>query len=160
MLKVIIMSDISPSLKDIDILINGGIPSNKRNYVQEQAVSGDQVLYELAIRNRVLVDWSRIEIDLLNGIIPGGAVKINPASERMQERLKWHCWQAQQQYKKLNQKRSKVQRNTFLHKWRTISILASDVVTASDFETKITEAEEKILDQQRRISFFFFIEKK
>ena len=92
---------------------------NKRNYVQEQAVSGDQVLYELAIRNRVLVDWSRIEsqandIDLLNSIIPGGAVKINPASERMQKRLKWHSWEAQQQYKKLNQKGSKAQRNTFL----------------------------------------------
>lgn len=49
------MSDISPSLENIDLLINGGIPLNKLNYVAEQAVSGDKVLYNLAIRNRLLI---------------------------------------------------------------------------------------------------------
>lgn len=32
------MSDISPSLEDIDLLINEGIPSKKLNYVKEKAV--------------------------------------------------------------------------------------------------------------------------
>ena len=42
------ISDISPSLEDINLLNNGGIPSN-RIIFQEHAVSGNQVLYEFAI---------------------------------------------------------------------------------------------------------------
>ena len=30
------MSDISPSREDFDLLINGGIPSNKLNYVKKR----------------------------------------------------------------------------------------------------------------------------
>ena len=92
------MSDISPALEDIDLLLYGGIPPNKLHYVAEQAVSANQVLYSLAIRNRLLIRWSRFEdqtnkvqVDLLNLVIPNAALKINPESERMKERLKWHC---------------------------------------------------------------------
>lgn len=49
------MSDISPYLENVDLLINGGIPLNKLNYIAEPAASADQVLYYLAIRNRLLV---------------------------------------------------------------------------------------------------------
>jgi len=73
------MSDISPSLENIDLLINGGIPLNKLNYVAEQAVSGDQVLYNLAIRNRLLIRWSHVrdqtnKVELLNQAIPNAAI--------------------------------------------------------------------------------------
>ena len=59
------MSDISPSLENIDLLINGGIPLNKFNYVAEQTVSADPVLYRLLIR------WSSVhnqtkKVELLN----------------------------------------------------------------------------------------------
>ena len=148
------MSDISPALEDIDLLINGGIPPNKLHYVAEQAVSANQVLYSLAIRNRLLIRWSRFEdqtnkVDLLNLVIPNAALKINPESERMKERLKWHCWRAQQQQKKLNKKGSKSQRDNFLNNWTTITVLAGDVITAAELENKISDFEERLLDMQR-----------
>ena len=49
------MSDISPYLENIDLLINGGIQLNRLNYIAEEAAFADQVLYNLAIRNRLLV---------------------------------------------------------------------------------------------------------
>ena len=148
------MSDISPALEDIDLLINGGIPPNKLHYVAEQAVSANQVLYSLAIRNRLLIRWSRFEdqtnkVDLLNLVIPNAALKINPESERMKERLKWHCWRAQQQQKKLNKKGSKSQRDNFLNNWTTITVLAGVVITAAELENKISDFEERLLDMQR-----------
>ena len=87
------MSDISPSLENIDLLINGGIPLNKLNYVAEQAVSADQVLYNLATRNGLLIRWSRVhdqmnKVKLLNQAIPNAAIKLNTCSERMKERSK------------------------------------------------------------------------
>ena len=150
------MSDISPSLEDVDLLINGGIPLNKLNYIAEQAISADQVLFCLAIRNKLLIRWSRFPdetniVDLLNLMIPHGALKINCKSKRMTERLRWHCWRAQQQQKTLNKRGSKSQRDTFLNKWISISVLASDVVTAAEMENTISEFEEKLLDMQRRI---------
>lgn len=150
------MSDISPSLEDVDFLITGGVPLNKLNYIAEQTISADQVLFSLAIRNKLLIRWSRFSdetniVDLLNLMIPHGAVKINRKSKRMTERLRWHCWRAQQQQKTVNRKGSKLQRDNFLYKWINISVLASDVVTAAEMENTISEFEEKLLDMQRRI---------
>ena len=151
------MSDISPSLEDVDLLLNGGVPLNKLNYIRKQAISADHVLFTLAIRNRLLIRWSHFLqdgtniVDLLNLMIPNGALKIDRTSERMTERLRWHCWRAQQQQKALNRKGSKSQRDNFLKKWTCISVLASDVVTAAEMENTISEFKEKLLDMQRRI---------
>ena len=82
------MSDISPTLENTDLLINGGIRLNKLNYVAEQAVSADRVLYNLAIRNRLLIRWSRVH-DQTNKVeyqaIPNTAIKLNTCWERMKE---------------------------------------------------------------------------
>ena len=48
------MSDISASLEDVDLLLNGGVTLNKLNYIRKQAISAD-VLFTLAIRNRLLI---------------------------------------------------------------------------------------------------------
>ena len=96
------MSDISPSLEDVDLLLNGGVPLNKLNYTRKQAISADHVLFTLAIQNRLLIRWSHFLqdgtniVDLLNLMIPNGALKIDLTSERITERLRWHCWRAQQ----------------------------------------------------------------
>lgn len=151
------MSDISPLLEDVDLLLNGGVPLNTLNYIRKQAISADHVLFSLAIRNKLLIRWSRSLrdgtniVDLLNLMIPNGAFKIDPTSERMTERLRWHCWRAQQQQKALNKIGSKSQRDNFLKKWTSISVLASDVVAAAEMENTISEFEEKLLDMQRRI---------
>lgn len=82
------MSDISPSLEDVDLQLNGGVPLNNLNYIRKQAISADHVLFTLAIRNRLLIRWSRFlqdgtNTDLLNLMIPNGALKIDRTSERM-----------------------------------------------------------------------------
>ena len=83
------MSHISPSLEDVDLLLNGGVPLNNLNYIRKQAISADHVLFTLAIRNRLLIRWSRFlqdgtnTVDLLNLMIPNGALKIDRTSERM-----------------------------------------------------------------------------
>lgn len=51
------------------------------SYVAEQAVSGDQVMYCMAIHNSVLLQWynSKSEqkyVDFLNEIIPNGSIKV------------------------------------------------------------------------------------
>ena len=79
---------------------NGGIPLNRLKYLAEQqAVTVDQVLYNLSIRNRLLICWSRVhdhsnDVELLNQAIPNETIKVNICSERMKKRLKWHCWRA------------------------------------------------------------------
>ena len=84
------MSDISPSLEDVDLLLNGGVPLNKLNYIRKQAISAD-VLFTLAIRNSLLIRWSHFLqdwtniVDLLNLMIPNGALKIDRTSERTTE---------------------------------------------------------------------------
>ena len=84
------MSDISPSLEDVDLLLNGGVPLNKLNYIRKQAISAD-VLFTLAIRNRLLIRWSHFLqdgtniVDLLNLMIPNGVLKIDRTSERTME---------------------------------------------------------------------------
>ena len=83
------MSDISHFLEDVDLLLNGGVPLNNLNYIRKQAISADHVLFTLAIRNRLLIRWSRFlqdgtnTVDLLNLMIPNGALKIDRISERM-----------------------------------------------------------------------------
>ena len=84
------MSDISRSLEDVDLLLNGGVPLNKLNYIRKQAISAD-VLFTLAIRNSFLIRWSHFLqdwtniVDLLNLMIPNGALKIDRTSERTME---------------------------------------------------------------------------
>ena len=52
------------------------------DYVVEQAIAGDQVVYRMAIRNNILLQWASLKhsekyhIDLLNDIIPGTVVRI------------------------------------------------------------------------------------
>ena len=50
--------------------------------VVEQAIAGDQVVYRMATRNNILLQWAiltdseKYYIDLLNDIIPGTVVRI------------------------------------------------------------------------------------
>ena len=63
---------------------------NKLNYIRKQAISAD-VLFTLAIRNRLLIRWSHFLqdgtniVDLLNLMIPNGVLKIDRTSERTME---------------------------------------------------------------------------
>ncbi len=51
------MSDATVSSTNVNLLINGNVSSNMLSYVAKQAISGDQVMYCMAIRNSVLLQW-------------------------------------------------------------------------------------------------------
>ena len=73
--------------EEVNVLINGRVSSlhidyKHFDYVVEQAIAGDQVVYRMAIRNNILLQWASLKhsekyhIDLLNDIIPGTVVRI------------------------------------------------------------------------------------
>ena len=127
------MSDENVSLENLKILINGNLPSNMLSYAAEQAVSGDQVMYCMAIHNSVLLQWYNSKsnlkkyVDFLNETIPNGSIKIKRTSSRVEDRLRYQCSHVSKQVKKLNVKCSKEKRVAFLSNVSKVSILVSDV---------------------------------
>ena len=66
--------------EDVNVLVNGRVSSlhidyKHFDYVVEQAIAGDQVVYRMATRNNILLQWAiltdseKYYIDLLNDII-------------------------------------------------------------------------------------------
>ena len=137
------MSDATVSVVNVKLLINGNVPSNMLSYVAEQAMSGDQVIYCMAIRNSVLLQWYNAKsnqnkyVDFLNEVIPGGSVKIKSTSLRVEDRLRYQCTKVNKGVKRLNSKGSNKKRVEFQNRMSKISILVSDVATASEMEKDI-----------------------
>ena len=78
------MLDTPLSLGDVNIVISGGIDANRLNYIAKQAIAGDQVIFNMAIKNKVLIQWASEKedyINLLNYAIPRNAVKIKKESQ-------------------------------------------------------------------------------
>ena len=66
--------------EEVNVLVNGRVSSlhidyKHFDYVVEQAIAGDQVVYRMATRNNILLQWAilmdseKYYIDLLNDII-------------------------------------------------------------------------------------------
>ncbi len=144
------MSDETVSLANIKLLINGNMPSNMLSYVAEQAISGDQVMYCMAIRNSVLLQWYNAKskekkyVDYLNEIIPDGSVKIKNTSVRVEDQLRYQCCNVGKQVKRLHSNGSKKDRLIFLDKMSKISILVRDVATAAEMEQDIKLKDKEI----------------
>ena len=151
------MSDATVSLENVKLLINGNLPSNMLSYVAEQAVSGDQVMYCMAIHNSVLLQWYNSKskqkkyVDFLNEIIPNGSIKVKRTSSRIEDRLRYQCSQVSKQIKKLNLKGSKAKRVTFLNNMSKVSILASDVATAAEMEQEIQRFKIALQEMHERL---------
>ena len=137
------MSDATVSPANVKLLINGNLPSNMLSYVVKQAISGDQVMYCMAIRNSVLLQWYNAKskqkkyVDFLNEIIPDGSVKIKSTSLRVEVRLRHQCCNVNNKVKRLNSKGSKEKRVVYLNEMSKVSILVSDVATAVEMEQEI-----------------------
>ncbi len=151
------MSDATVSSEIIKLLINGNLPSNMLLYVATQALSGDQVMYCMAIHNSVLLQWynSKSEqkkyVDFLNEMIPDGSIKIKRTSSRIKVRLRHQCSRVSKQVKKLNLKGSKEKRVTFLNNMCKVSILVSDVATAAEMEQDIQRSKMAFQEIQERL---------
>ena len=92
------MPDKTLSKEEVNVLINGTVSSphldyKHLDYVVKQAIAGDQVVYRMAIRNTILLQWASLKdseknhIDLLNDVIPGTVLRIKRDSKRIKERL-------------------------------------------------------------------------
>ena len=150
------MSDATVALTNVNLL-NGDLPSNKLSYVAKQAISSDQVMYCMAIRNSVLLQWYNLKseqkkyVDFLNEIIPDGSIKIKRTSTRVEGRVRHQCCHASNELKKLNLKGSNVKRALFLSNFSKVSISVSDVATAAEMEQEIQRSNKKIQEMQGRL---------
>lgn len=143
------MSDIPEKHEKIRLLMNSGIPDNKLSYVLEKASSEDQVVSCISLRKSCLIEWSSwidenhdmVLVDLLNDLIPKGSFKVKPTSSRMNERLRIECYRAKQKLKILNRKGAKSKRIDFLDRWTKVTILSSDIMIATEYESEIKKME-------------------
>ena len=89
------MSNAPVNSATLNIIINGGLPSNKLAYVSKQAISCDQVICYMSIRNAILLHWHNVKcaensyVDLLNSIIPDKTIKIKSSSKRVEDRVRY-----------------------------------------------------------------------
>lgn len=111
------MSDKAQSREGIEFLINGDAMKNKLEYVWDQAVTGDQVIHILEIRNRVLIAWEKLKfpdgeksyVELLNNLVGYGMAKFKTNSKSLLSRIKVGCSKAKRKLQEL-QRRGKKQR--------------------------------------------------
>ena len=111
------MSDKAQSREEIEFLINGNALKNKLQYVWDQAVTGDQVIHILQIRNTVLIAWEKLKfpdceknyVELLNNLVGNGIAKFKTNSKRFLSRIKVECSKAK---RKLQKSRGEKQKKT------------------------------------------------
>lgn len=109
------MSDKAQSREEIEFLIHGDPLKNKLQYVWNQAVTGDQVIHILQIRNRVLIAWEKLKfpdceknyVELLNNLVGNGIAKFKTNSKRFLSRIKVECSKAK---RKLQESRGEKQK--------------------------------------------------
>ena len=93
------MSDKAQSREEIEFLIHGNALKNKLQYVWDQAVTGDQVIQILQIRNRVLIAWEKLKfndceknyVELLNNLVGNGIAKFKQTPKGCCPELKWNA---------------------------------------------------------------------
>ena len=151
------MSNKAQSREEIEFLINGNALKNKLQYVWDQAVTGDQVIHILQIRNRVLIAWEKLKfpdceknyVELLNNLVGNGIAKFKTNSKRFLSRIKVECSKAK---RKLQESRGEKQKNRegFLNSWTKRSILRSDVMTVGDLEEENRRLQRKAQEREDR----------
>lgn len=155
------MSKVPVSSEKLNLLINGGLPSNKLAYVSKQAISCDQVIYFMSIRNAILLHWHNSKcaensyVDLLNSLIPDQSVKVKSSSKRVEDRLRYQCWQASKHFKKLQVNGSAEKRARFIDKWSKVSILVSDVMTNAEMENELHTKDREMQEMQERLEYLY-----
>ena len=151
------MFDANVSSENLKLLINRDMPSNMLSYVAKQALSGDQVMYCMAIHNSVLLQWYNSKsnqkkyVDFLNEIIPNGAIKIKCTSSRIKDRMRCQCTQVSKQVRKVNLKGTEEKRVAFLNSISKVSILVSNVATAAEMEQEIWCSKIALQEIQQRL---------
>lgn len=148
------MPDKTLTKEGVNVLVNGTVSSSHLDYqhldyVVNQAIAGDQVVYRMAIRNTILLQWASLKdseknhIDLLNDILPGTVLRIKRDSERMKERLQVTTIRLTGSLREKNRSGSKEQRNKILNRWTNLSILAGDVMNSGEMEEELKRREAK-----------------
>ena len=150
------MSELPLTSTKVGVLINGHTPENMLSYVASQAIACDQVVCWMAIRNSILIEWAKLKVqgkcyvDLLNGIIPDGTLRIKHSSEpgTIEDRIKVQCHKANSKLKELQKNGSREGRQKHLDNMTRISIKVSDVIPAAQLELELKQMEEKVAELQ------------
>ena len=153
------MSELPLTSTKVGVLINGHTPENMLSYVASQAIACDQVVCWMAIRNSILIEWAKLKVqskcyvDLLNGIIPDGTLRIKHSSEpgTIEDRIKVQCHKVNSKLKELQKNGSREGRQKHLDNMTRISIKVSDVIPAAQLELELKQMEEKVAELQNRL---------
>lgn len=113
------MSDKAQSREEIEFLINGNALKNKLQYVWDQAVTGDQVIQILQIRNRVSIAWEKLKfndceknyVELLNNLVGNGIAKFKTNSKWLLSRIKVECSKQRESYRSPEERNKKTEKD-------------------------------------------------
>ncbi len=87
------MSELPVSKHDLNFFMHSEIPQNKLNYVRNQAIAENEVMYTFSIKNaflfRIANKAGKNYIDIINNLIPGGVIKAD--SKRICEKVRILC---------------------------------------------------------------------
>ena len=140
-------------------------PERQLKYVSKQREGGNEVVLWLAIKNAALIQWHKLKmatpsiayIDMLNGVIPGRAFKINRKSERIEGRLSNRCSAASITNQTLNRKGNHKNRKEHDEKLCRLAVLKNEVISVEKWEadlrsiqSKLEKAEEEICNWRRK----------
>ena len=133
--------------------------------MSKQREGGNEVVFWLAIKNAALIQWHKLKmatpgityIDMLNGVIPGRAFKINWESERIEGRLSNRCSAALITNQTLNRKGNHKNRKEHDENLCRLAVLKNEVISVEKWEadlrsiqSKLEKAEEEICNWRRK----------
>jgi len=140
-------------------------PEKQLQYILKQWECGNDVVFWIGIQNVALIKWHKVKketpaltyVDLLNGLIPGQAFKIDRNCERIESRLSGRCCAVSSIQQSLNRKGNSLKRKEHEKKIYRMVVLKSEVYSVERWEadinlmeSKFKKAEEEICDWRRK----------
>ena len=122
------------------------------SYIASEEIACDQVVCWVAIQNIILIEWAKLRVqdkcyvDLLNGIIPDGTLRIKRSFRpgTIEDRIKVQCHKVNTKLKELQKNGSRERRQKYLDNMSRISIKVSDVIPAVQLELELKQKEQKL----------------
>ena len=127
-------------------------PERQLTYVSKQREGGNEVVLWLAIKNAALIQWHKLKmatpgiayIDMLNGVIPGRAFKINRESERIEGRLSNRCSAASITNQTLNRQGNHKNRKEHDQKLCRVAVLKNEMISVKKWEADLRSIQSKL----------------
>ena len=99
------MSELPVNKQKLNFFIHSESPHNKLNYVYNQAIAENEVIYTFSMKNALLLSIANKPmgnyVEIINNLNPDGVIKIKEDSKRISEKIRVLCWKINEKTKKL-----------------------------------------------------------